>query len=230
MPRSTHVPLLVHGTWSLMAFMVRQLLGRIGLFWTQLRMIPGAFSSFQHKATSATWPMLSCGLGMGRLKYPQPCMIRYCVCIQSNITTIFKLLFQERNYQSSSNRYHILDFVFDLKPERALYLLLMTLYQWPQDHDLHVCFYYLQLYTIHVIVHEESFPLVYCLLPDRTKATYRRMFQALKGAMATRRLQLRLRCIQTDYEISLMSAAKEEFLGKCHIWIFIYNKAIIYII
>ena len=41
-----------------------------------------------------------------------------------------------------------------------------------------------QLYTIHAVCRDFSFPVVYCLLPNKTRATYHRVFAILKAELA----------------------------------------------
>ena len=69
-----------------------------------------------------------------------------------------------------------------------------------------LCF---QLYTIHAIRGSHVLPCVYALLPNKTTATYKRLFQILKGA----RNDLNPQTCITDLERTAVNALREEFHG-----------------
>ena len=57
-----------------------------------------------------------------------------------------------------------------------------------------------QLYTIHAVYRDHVVPVVYCLLSNKTRATYHRVFDILKGAMATLGLVLNPETTMSDFE------------------------------
>ena len=68
---------------------------------------------------------------------------------------------------------------------------------------------FFQLYTIHAIRGSHVFPCVYAFLPNKATATYKRLFQILKGARNDLNPQI---CI-TDLERAAVNALREEFHG-----------------
>ena len=66
---------------------------------------------------------------------------------------------------------------------------------------------FFQLYTIHAIRGSHVFPCVYAFLPNKATATYKRLFQILKGARNDLNPQI---CI-TDLERAAVNALREEF-------------------
>ena len=67
-----------------------------------------------------------------------------------------------------------------------------------------------QVYTIHGRVFgKQIFPLVYCLLPNKTFATYKGMLQAVKELQPG----LNSSCLMTDFEKGAIRAFQEEFPG-----------------
>ena len=57
-----------------------------------------------------------------------------------------------------------------------------------------------QLYSVHAVVHEHVVPVLFCLLPDKQRATYHRMFDIVKGKMAALNLHLNPATIMSDFE------------------------------
>ncbi|CAF3647620.1 unnamed protein product [Rotaria sp. Silwood1] len=68
-----------------------------------------------------------------------------------------------------------------------------------------------QVYTIHSIKFDQSFPCVFGLLPNRLKPTYTFMVQELKSLAEQMQLQFTPKKIMTDFESGLMSVLKTEF-------------------
>lgn len=70
-----------------------------------------------------------------------------------------------------------------------------------------------QLYTLHCPMGRENqiFPVVYALLPNKTHATYRRLFQLIKQRAHDLGLEFNPKLFQLDYEIGVMKAIKIEF-------------------
>jgi MULE transposase domain len=68
-----------------------------------------------------------------------------------------------------------------------------------------------QLYTIHVKVHDEFSPQIWCLLPDKQGTTYTRLFQLLKQEALNINLQLQPAVIHVDFEMAVMQTIRAEF-------------------
>ncbi len=64
-----------------------------------------------------------------------------------------------------------------------------------------------QLYTIHACIFDAVIPLVYALLPDKTMATYNRLFGALKNLQP----QFTPTMWMTDFELAAINAIRQNF-------------------
>ena len=70
-----------------------------------------------------------------------------------------------------------------------------------------------QLYTLHAYYMGQMFPLLYFLLPDKEKLTYKRMLELLKEYAATHGLPFPPARFHIDYEASALLAIAETFIG-----------------
>ena len=61
-----------------------------------------------------------------------------------------------------------------------------------------------QVFTIHVFKHGQRFPLVYCLLPGKSRDMYNRCISILKEEAQDNGLQLHPHEIVLDFEHDLM--------------------------
>jgi hypothetical protein len=68
-----------------------------------------------------------------------------------------------------------------------------------------------QLYTIHIKVHGEFMPHLWCLLPNKQMNTYLRLFRLLKSEAARVQRQLNPAVIHIDFEMAVISAVRAEF-------------------
>ena len=68
-----------------------------------------------------------------------------------------------------------------------------------------------QLYTLHAFYKGQMMPLVYFLLPDKSRATYSRMFLLLCDHATSSGLTFRPPMFQLDYEIAAIGAIREAF-------------------
>lgn len=71
-----------------------------------------------------------------------------------------------------------------------------------------------QLYTVHGILHGEGSPLLWALLPNKTKATYVEMFSVIQQAFRERFSHLQSpsqRVFITDFELAAIAAIEEVF-------------------
>jgi hypothetical protein len=73
-----------------------------------------------------------------------------------------------------------------------------------------------QLFTLHVFEHDRLLPVVYCLLPGKTAATYTAVFTALKNAATAAGLQFDPNHILSDFETGLIRAVKTAFPNATH--------------
>src|SRR6218665_1314816 len=64
-----------------------------------------------------------------------------------------------------------------------------------------------QVFTLHALIDNKAVPLVYCLIQDKTKATYIRVFEKLKELLPT----LNPASILSDYEKATQNAIRHMF-------------------
>ncbi len=60
-----------------------------------------------------------------------------------------------------------------------------------------------QLFNINVFIHQQHFPVVYCLLPRKTWEVYNRAFTLVKEAAQNLHLEINPELIMTDFEHAL---------------------------
>ena len=68
-----------------------------------------------------------------------------------------------------------------------------------------------QLYTIHGLWHGQMIPLVYVLLPNKTRETYTRMFRLLQDALIARNIIWSPNSFQIDFELAVIRAIEMLF-------------------
>ena len=68
-----------------------------------------------------------------------------------------------------------------------------------------------QLYTLHICFRGFFLPLIYALLPDKTKDTYYDMFSIIKRKMANLDLQFNPTAMMSDFEIGMISTLRLHF-------------------
>ncbi|CAF1666654.1 unnamed protein product [Rotaria magnacalcarata] len=73
-----------------------------------------------------------------------------------------------------------------------------------------------QVYTIHSIKYEQSFPCVFGLLPNRLKLTYQFLFHELKSIAIQMKLDFAPKIVMSDFEPVLMGVVKTEFSAATH--------------
>ncbi|CAF4680546.1 unnamed protein product, partial [Rotaria socialis] len=73
-----------------------------------------------------------------------------------------------------------------------------------------------QVYTIHSIKYEQSFPCVFGLLPNRLKLTYQFLFHELKSIAIQMKLDFAPKIVMSDFEPALMGVVKTEFSAATH--------------
>ncbi|XP_033741293.1 uncharacterized protein LOC117328064 [Pecten maximus] len=65
-----------------------------------------------------------------------------------------------------------------------------------------------QIYTIHAKIEDQMYPFVYSLLPNKTHATYERLFTLLKTKMTELNLQLNPTTVFLDFETAAQNAIR----------------------
>ncbi|CAF4164323.1 unnamed protein product, partial [Rotaria sordida] len=87
--------------------------------------------------------------------------------------------------------------------------------------------YFDQVYTIHAVKHEKSYPCVISLLCDRKAATYRELFRELKHHATRLKTIFNPNTITSDFEKALIRAVAHEFPQARHAGCYFhYTKAI----
>jgi hypothetical protein len=71
-----------------------------------------------------------------------------------------------------------------------------------------------QLFTFHIEEEGTVYPVIFALLPDKTRRTYERVFQMVKQRARFLGLQFQPPKLQTDYEQAIISAVRCEFPGS----------------
>ena len=64
----------------------------------------------------------------------------------------------------------------------------------------------MQFFTISRFVSDQQFPLVYPLLPSKTRADYNRMFTYLKEELQNRDLQMSPQSVMADFELAVIQS------------------------
>ena len=68
-----------------------------------------------------------------------------------------------------------------------------------------------QIFTIHATRYGCHFPLVYCLLPSKSRETYGRVFTLLKTKSEELGIELKPKTMLSDFELSIIPAAQLAF-------------------
>ena len=84
-----------------------------------------------------------------------------------------------------------------------------------------------QLYSIHGVVNEFTFPLVYCLASRKDENFYSRMLNQLKSHASEMSLDLNPEYISSDFELPFMNAVRSVFPNSAvHGCLFHYSQSI----
>ncbi|CAF4208726.1 unnamed protein product, partial [Rotaria sordida] len=73
-----------------------------------------------------------------------------------------------------------------------------------------------QVYTIHAMKYDQSFPCVFGLLPNRQKSTYHFMFNELKSIALQMQLNFAPKTIMSDFEPGLLTVVSAELATVTH--------------
>lgn len=68
-----------------------------------------------------------------------------------------------------------------------------------------------QLYTIHGKYCGQIFPLIFCLLPDKSQATYQRLFTNLKNIANSQGMNFQMKNAMMDFESAAMKTFEKVF-------------------
>ena len=74
------------------------------------------------------------------------------------------------------------------------------------DENLILLFFslFLQVFTIHILLYGHTFPMAYCLLPNKKRQTYNRVFMLLKDAALVLGLTFDPLVIVSDFELAMV--------------------------
>jgi hypothetical protein len=70
-----------------------------------------------------------------------------------------------------------------------------------------------QLYTVHAMVYDSMYPLVFALLPGKDEVIYTRFFSQIRHIAQQHQLQLQTDSVFIDYETATNNAARIIFPG-----------------
>ena len=84
-----------------------------------------------------------------------------------------------------------------------------------------------QLHTVHIKLHDEFFPQLWCLLPDKQALTYERLFRLLKQRAVLRNSNLQPATIHVDFEQAVMNSIRMEFRTEPSGCLFHYSQSIL---
>ncbi|CAF4689044.1 unnamed protein product, partial [Rotaria socialis] len=85
-----------------------------------------------------------------------------------------------------------------------------------------------QVYTIHAIKYDQSFPCVFGLLPNRQKSTYHFMFRELKALAVQMDMNFSPKLIMSDFEPGLLAVVALEFVTATHLSCYFHFTQAIY--
>ncbi|CAF3200624.1 unnamed protein product, partial [Rotaria sp. Silwood2] len=85
-----------------------------------------------------------------------------------------------------------------------------------------------QVYTIHAIKYDQSFPCVFGLLSNRQKSTYHFMFRGLKALAVQMEMNFSPKLIMSDFEPGLLAAVALEFITATHLSCYFHFTQAIY--
>ena len=73
-----------------------------------------------------------------------------------------------------------------------------------------------QIFTIHILENEKQFPMVYCLLPGKSREIYNRVFTLIKEKMQNLGTDLMPEFIMSDFELALIQSVRINFPATTH--------------
>ncbi|CAF4419126.1 unnamed protein product, partial [Rotaria magnacalcarata] len=85
-----------------------------------------------------------------------------------------------------------------------------------------------QVFTIHALKYETSFPCIFGVLPDRKRTTYKHLFKILKGLAVSMNRTFKPARVMSDYEASIITAVANEFPQAIHSGCFFHFTQAIY--
>ncbi|CAF1969176.1 unnamed protein product [Rotaria magnacalcarata] len=75
-----------------------------------------------------------------------------------------------------------------------------------------------QVFTIHALKYETSFPCIFGVLPDRKRTTYKHLFKILKGLAVSMNRTFKPARVMSDYEASIITAVANEVINSFLSW------------
>lgn len=73
-----------------------------------------------------------------------------------------------------------------------------------------------QIFTIHILENDKQFPMVYCLLPGKSREIYNRVFTLIKEKMQNLGTDLMPDFIMSDFELALVQSVRINFPATTH--------------
>lgn len=83
-----------------------------------------------------------------------------------------------------------------------------------------------QIYTVHIQLYNQFFPVLMTLLPDKQEATYRRMFNLIRNEAAVQHLIFQQQIVHCDFEIAVINAVAGVFGVQATGCLFHFNQSI----
>ena len=80
------------------------------------------------------------------------------------------------------------------------------------------CSSFLQVFTIHILLYGHTFPMAYCLLPNKQRQTYNRVFMLLKDAALVKipGISFDVEVVVSDFELAMVQASTMSFPNSYH--------------
>ena len=72
------------------------------------------------------------------------------------------------------------------------------------------------MFTVHVLLYGHTFPMAYCLLPNKQRQSYNRAFLHLKDKAVAMGLSLDPLVVVSDFELAMVQAAAMSFSNSHH--------------
>ena len=82
--------------------------------------------------------------------------------------------------------------------------------------DENLILLFLLVFTIHILFYAHTFPMAFCLFPNKERQTYNRVFMLLKDAALVLGLTSDPLVIVSDFELAMVQASTMSFPNSYH--------------
>ncbi len=106
-----------------------------------------------------------------------------------------------------STLWHILHLSFALLPGVFSPTIRPLNNVWNTKNFPYVFCFVLQVFTGHIVLYRHTFPMAYCLLPNKERHTFNRVFMLLKYAAVVLGLSLDPLVIVSDFKLAMVQAS-----------------------